>query len=200
MTPHCLYYLYVLMILNSIIMFQCVMILYHLINFKSWHIVWYSHCRIFISPATIISNVASHRLIPNAISVYKSFTFLCHKLLTDTVYSNQCHGVLIFQILSKRQISRSQVAFGRQVVCHENIYCTITFAFVYPATVLGRFRRGYFQVGVWNFCTDSARLFIQVGVWNCYTALELCKLIHSPATHCNTLQHTATHCSRLCIV
>ena len=49
---------------------------------------------------------------------------------------------LLSQILSTRPMSRSQVAFGRRVVCNENIHQTITFSFLYPATVLGMFRRG----------------------------------------------------------
>jgi len=39
-------------------------------------------------------------------------------------------------------MSRSQVVLGRRVVCDKNIYYTITFSFVYPATVLKKFRRG----------------------------------------------------------
>jgi len=39
-------------------------------------------------------------------------------------------------------MSRSQVVFGRRVVYNWNFYYTISFSFVYPATVLGKFRRG----------------------------------------------------------
>jgi len=39
-------------------------------------------------------------------------------------------------------MSRSQVVFRRWFVCDEIIYYTITCSFVYPATVLGQFRRG----------------------------------------------------------
>jgi len=52
---------------------------------KRVHIVLYSHCRFFLSQANIISNVASNHLIQNTISVYKSFTFACYQLFTDTV-------------------------------------------------------------------------------------------------------------------
>ena len=51
--------------------------------------------------------------------------------------------VCIFsQILSTRLMSWSQVVFVRRVVKDGNIYYTIIFSFVYPATVLGTFWRG----------------------------------------------------------
>jgi len=39
-------------------------------------------------------------------------------------------------------MSRSQVVYRRRFVCDEIIYYTMTCSIVYPATVLGKFRRG----------------------------------------------------------
>jgi len=46
---HCLYYLCVLIFLNCIIMFQCVIISYHLIHSTTYHIASNFHSRFFIS-------------------------------------------------------------------------------------------------------------------------------------------------------
>jgi len=96
---HCLCYSYVVIYLNSIIIFQCVNISYHSTSSTTYHVVSYSHCRFFVYQATVISSVASHHLILNTIFAYKTFTLSCHvnhhyhhQLLTDTVYSNQSHG------------------------------------------------------------------------------------------------------------
>jgi len=50
--------------------------------------------------------------------------------------------LLLSQILSTCPMSWSQVVFRRRFVCDEIIYYTMTCSFVYPATVLGKFRRG----------------------------------------------------------
>jgi len=76
-----------------------VLVCHHIITLYEFNNITYcmiSRGRFFISQANVIWNVASHHLIPNTISVYKSFTFSCHKLLTDTVYANQCHDVVTF--------------------------------------------------------------------------------------------------------
>ena len=49
---------------------------------------------------------------------------------------------LFSRILSARPMSRSQVVFRRRFVCDGIIYYNITCSFVYPVTVLRKFRRG----------------------------------------------------------
>ena len=80
----------------------------------------------------------------NTIPVYKSVTFSFYKLLTDIVYSNLSPGVYTFSVSLTCRMSRSQEVFGRRVVCDKNIkyFYTITFIFVYPATILGKFWPG----------------------------------------------------------
>jgi len=101
-----------------------------------------NRCRFFISQVIVIFNVVSYHLIQNTISLQKTFTFSCHKLLTNTVNSKQCHGVLTFA--DSFNMPNVTVAGGiwRWFVCDEIIYYTITCSFVYTANALGKFRRG----------------------------------------------------------
>jgi len=55
-----------------------------------------------------------------SISVYKSFTFSCYKLLIDEVYSNQSHRVVAFSDPSNTPNVIVTVVFGRRVVYDEN--------------------------------------------------------------------------------
>ena len=54
---------------------------------------------------------------------------------------SQC--LYFLKIHSTCPMSRSQVVFRRRFVCDEIMYYTITCSLVYPANVLGQFRRGY---------------------------------------------------------
>jgi len=121
----------------------------------------------------VISNVASHHLIQNTISLHKSFIFACHKLLTNAVYSNQCHGVFAFSDSFNMPMSQSKVVFRRWFVCDEIIYYTIKCSFVYPPTVLRQFQRGCLLKSDMS-CGDLYFRAAPLGVHVCFRRHKSC--------------------------
>ena len=108
------------------------------------HIVWYSPCRFFISQAIVISSVASHHSKCQhhfSSPVFHSFMSYHSTLLTNTVYSNQCHGVFTFSDSILHAQCHGYRWYSGGEGCDENIYYTITCSCVYPATAFGKFRR-----------------------------------------------------------
>jgi len=130
--------------LNNITILQCVIILCHSINSSTLKKVWYSHCRFFISQAIVISSVASHHsrcqhhFSSPVFHIFKSYRRI---LLTNTVYSNQCHGVFTFSDSILHAQCHGYRWYPGGEGCDENIYYTITCSCVYPATAFGKFRR-----------------------------------------------------------
>ena len=62
-------------------------------------------------------------------------------LLTNTVYSNQCHGVFTLSDSILYAQCHGYRWYSGGEGCDENIYYTITCSCVYPATAFGKFRR-----------------------------------------------------------
>ena len=97
-----------------------------------------------MSQAIVISSVASH----HSKCQHHFSSPVCHifmsyhsTLLTNTVYSNQCHRVITFSDSILHAQCHGYMWYSGGEGCNENIYYTITYSCVYPATAFGKFQR-----------------------------------------------------------